>query len=163
MYYGGEEKDNKWLTSCKVVAGLLAIVVIVLVILYVIKLVSKARFDPSVTDYDCDIRIGCNTRDLTNRTMTNIQLQKQREKEVAMLGKEKFSFADYQPGVDRPQISKLINSESLRFLNDDMSNRINSDFVFTQFGNDGTVINPNDNPLMRPLLSTGSSLANMKY
>lgn len=159
MMMRGGEGEGKLAVACKVLAVVLVLVVIGLVI----ALIVKSPFDPSVTDYDCDIRIGCNTRDLTNRSMTNIQLQKQRAKEVAMLGKENFNFADYQPGVDRPQISHLINSEKLRFLNDNMSNRINSDFVFTQFGNDGTVINPNDNPLMRPLLSTGSSLANMKY
>lgn len=156
---------------CKVSLGLVGVVVILYVIGAIVNMSwmswFKDGFDNAVLDYDCDIRSGCNTRALTNREITNIELEKSLEREddvkPGRLVNENFSFGNYQPGVDRPQIAHLLNSRRLRTEDymEGLSGRTNSDFVFTQFGNDGTVINPNINPLYRPQLVTGGSAANM--
>lgn len=126
---------------------------------------------PDVTDYDCDIRSGCNTRNLTEREVTNIDLERDLLEQggyptyVPSEGVQNtFDLSLYQPGVDRPKISQLeidnrLRSEELNSALDKRSNmnyqegltgRAESNFVFQQFGNDGTVINPAANPLYRP-------------
>lgn len=162
--YGGE---NTW-------SGLgWLVLVAVLLLLLVLWLIPGNQLgteflDPSVTDYDCDIRIGCDGRNLTAREITNIELERalEREAETARqyrMEHEPFAQTNYQPGVDRPQIPQLLDSSRLRTedLMEGLTGRSHSDFVFTQFGNDGTVINPNVNPLFRPRLSTGGSEANL--
>jgi len=115
------------------------------------------------TDLDCDIRIGCNGRDLTQRSVTNILLDRSQQIEAdrdraayqAMMNKgnkEGFDLSLYQPGVDRPYIAALQVDRKLRSedLIEGLTGRAHSDYVFQQFGNDGTVINPAVNPLYRP-------------
>lgn len=116
-----------------------------------------------VTDLDCDIRIGCNGRDLTQREVTEILLNRSQTIEAdrdraayqAMMqkgNKEGFDLSLYQPGVDRPYIAALQVDRKLRSedLIEGLTGRAHSDYVFQQFGNDGTVINPAVNPLFRP-------------
>lgn len=102
-----------------------------------------------VTDYDCDIRIGCNTRDLTQRETSNILLDRAQRMEA---GREGFDLSLFQPGVDRPYITQLQIDNKLRSedIIEGLTGRSHSDYVFQQFGNDGTVINPSVNPLFRP-------------
>ena len=66
--------------------------------------------------------------------------------------KEGFDLSLYQPGVDRPYIAALQVDRKLRSedLIEGLTGRAHSDYVFQQFGNDGTVINPAVNPLFRP-------------
>ncbi len=111
---------------------------------------NQENLDPDVTDYDCDIRIGCNTRDLDQREVTNIVLERKRVGENPSLGS--IDLTKWQPGVDRPFIAQLEMDKKLRTedIVEGLSGRDESDFVFQQFGNDGTVINPRSNPLFRP-------------
>lgn len=139
-----------------VLVGLLLVSVLVLVqstmsIVNSAKcLMGQENLDPDVTDYDCDIRIGCNTRDLTEREVTNIALERERVGQNPSLGT--IPLAQWQPGVDRPFIAGLEIDKKLRSedMIERLSGRDESDFVFQQFGNDGTVINPRSNPLFRP-------------
>jgi hypothetical protein len=122
----------------------------VLQLLSSVKCLWGEHMDPNVTDYDCDIRIGCNTRDLNEREVTNIVLERERVGQNPSLGN--INLSQWQPGVDRPLIAQLEIDKKLRSedIIEKLSGRDESDFVFQQFGNDGTVINPRSNPLFRP-------------
>lgn len=119
--------------------------------------------DSSVTDLDCDIRIGCNGRDLTQREVTEILLNRSQDieadrdraaydKMMKKGNKEGFDLSLYQPGVHRPRLSRLQIDRKLKNeeICEGLTGRCHSDYVFQQFGNDGTVINPAVNPLYRP-------------
>jgi hypothetical protein len=162
--YGGNGNGMTW------VGGFVLLAAVVALVLWLIPGTQLELLDPSVTDYDCDIRIGCDGRNLTAREITNISLERALDREAARARayrmanpNEAFSQTNFQPGVDRPQIPELLDSDRLRTedLMEGLTGRSHSDFVFTQFGNDGTVINPNVNPLYRPLLTTGGSEANL--
>jgi len=145
-----------WINQRDVFATLLLLASVGVLYFSVLQLMASAKcmwgegMDPDVTDYDCDIRIGCNTRDLTEREVTNIALERERVGHNPSLGS--IDLTKWQPGVDRPLIAQLEVDKKLR--SDDiierLSGRDQSDFVFQQFGNDGTVINPRSNPLFRP-------------
>ncbi len=145
------------------------IALVLLIVAAVIAWICRDNFEglsattANVTDLDCDIRIGCNGRDLTQRSVTNILLDRSQEIEAArdraayqsMMNKgnkEGFDLSLYQPGVDRPYIAALQVDRKLRSedLIEGLTGRAHSDYVFQQFGNDGTVINPAVNPLYRP-------------
>lgn len=151
--FGGDNKATKTVLTISVVI----LVVVGLVALWC-GMNGFSMSDRSVTDYDCDIRFGCVTRPLTQNSVTNILLSRAQNEEAArarahaMSDKENFDLSDYEPGVDRPYISQLQIDNKLRGedISEAMTGRSHSDYVFQQFGNDGTVINPATNPLFRP-------------
>jgi len=155
---------NDKATAMYIDIGLLFLVVAVLAALWCWEsFEGLSATNADYTDLDCDIRIGCNGRDLTQRSVTNILLDRSQQIEAdrdratyqAMMNKgnkEGFDLSLYQPGVDRPYIAALQVDRKLRSedLIEGLTGRAHSDYVFQQFGNDGTVINPAVNPLYRP-------------
>ena len=151
--FGGQENNN----ASKWVGGLAGVLLVIAAIIAVVCYFSGFSMrDRSVTDYDCDIRFGCVTRPLTQNSVTNILLSRAQNEEAARAraaaSKENYELSDFEPGVDRPCISQLLIDNKLRGedITEAMTGRSHSDYVFQQFGNDGTVINPAINPLFRP-------------
>lgn len=144
-------KDNwgKWLT---------ALVFLFIGILIGVNMDGFEGMDPSLTGLDCDIRIGCNGRAIPQGEVTNILLERAQQLErpvheaYANGRKEGFDLSLYQPGVDRPYDSVLMVDRKLRAENmlENMTGQSHSDYVFQQYGNCGTIINPKSNILMSP-------------
>ena len=140
--------------------GVLAFIVLVLAFIGVMCIWPWGfeTMDPSLTGLDCDIRIGCNGRAIPQGEVSNILLERAQQLErpvheaYANGRKEGFDLSLYQPGVDRPYDSVLMVDRKLRAENtmENMTGRSHSDYVFQQFGNDGTIINPAINTLMSP-------------
>ena len=113
-------------------------------------------FDPSWDQYDCDIRVGCNTAPLTRREVTNIEQERQRDGMGRNIytnpNQESFCWNEWRPGVDRPMIASLEVDKIIRSdeINEGMTGRDKMNFVMQQFGNDGTIIPPSSNPLYNP-------------
>lgn len=144
-------KDHwgKWLT---------AVVFLVIGILIGVNMDGFEGMDPSLTGLDCDIRIGCSGKAIPQGEVTNILLERAQQLErpvheaYANGRKEGFDLSLYQPGVDRPYDSVLMIDRKLRAENtmENMTGRSPSSYVFMEYGNDGTIINPASNTLMSP-------------
>lgn len=148
----------KWLgiedqASCAYVNGGLLLIITALLVVLVCNWMNG--FDGfNVTGYQCDPRIGCNTRALSQRSVTDILLNRSRQIETAhadQAAKEKFDLSLFQPGVDRPYISQLQIDNKIRTedLMEGLTGRAPYNSNYVQVGADGTVINPASNPLYR--------------
>jgi len=173
--FGGQTEERQMKGLCgTLLVGVLIGIIFSAVVIGIMSLLEGMGVNPLWSAYDADPRIGVVTRDLTQREVTNIQQAKRRYGDCPAVCD--IDMSKWQPGVDRPVLSRLECDQALR--SDELNKCINShkegmanssasptciqgrdqaDFVLQQFGNDGTVINPKSNPLYNPAPPKGLS------